>query len=257
MIVSHEHKYIHVKTQKTAGTTTAVLLGQQLVSGDATLPIDAEKEDITFPDGIVIKPTRELHGKQLKIDAHADIYNILSFFNDTPNLFEYKIVANERNPWDRVVSLYYWHQKLGRVPEDVTFKRFLYDRLAMDFGARTEYYYQDIPIADYVIRYEYLHDDMAELGRYLGLSKPLELGGLHFKGGVRKDKDYREMYDDQMARYVEIMFSRTITLFGYKFDDPYPTKEFKPLPNNQHMKRRVYRHAKRQLNPQKQQQKAK
>ena len=242
MIVSHHYNFIHIKTMKTAGTTTSVLLALQLKSGDMSLPLDTEDLDVTFPDDIFISRDVKRGDKVVNVGPHSTISNVYRAFR---GIHSYKVIANERNPWDKVVSLYYWNKKIGTCPKDASFRDFVFKHLSMDTRNSEAYYCGDIPLVDHFIRYECLEEDLKQISRELSLPVEMDPTRFHFKGNVRAKRDYREQYDDDIAEYISVLFSKTINLFGYNFDDPRPSKMPKPVPGLAALKRRAYNHLNR------------
>jgi len=68
---------------------------------------------------------------------------------------------------------------------------------------------------DFVMRYEHLGDDLAEVCRRIGLPP---LGLPHLKAGLRKaERGYAEYYDEVSKSIVTERHSNDIRLFGYTF----------------------------------------
>ena len=236
MIVSHSHRYIHIKTRKTAGTSTSVALALQLNPGDACLRLDTEGRDYKFPKNIFINRYVNVEGRRFRLDAHASIEDIYITF---PTTLDYHIITNERNPWDRLVSLFYWEKKIGHCPQEIGFKKYVFEHLPLTFAESELYYAGDIPLFDFIVRHEHLESDLRELGRFLKLPKPLTVQDIHLKGNVRKGAGYHSYYDAETIDYVQAMFARTIQLMGYEFDDPTVSRRPEPLASREHVRPRV------------------
>jgi hypothetical protein len=127
----------------------------------------------------------------------------------------------ERNPWDAVVSQYFWvmtyweSRGLDRIPfRDFVLGQPHPERLA-EKNART-YRIDGEVVADRVLRYERLADDLAEVWAELAL--PGEPRLPHAKGGTRPDRQhYRELHDDDTRARVAELFAGMIAEFGYEF----------------------------------------
>lgn len=120
-----------------------------------------------------------------------------------------------RNPWDRLISEYFWQYKTEPRP---SFSDFIHskapERLNKEgFGAYTIDY---ILAVDKVCRYETLATELEEVRIRLGIPEPLELP--HAKSGFRKDRrNYRDYYSLEDRDRVAKLFADEIALMNYKF----------------------------------------
>jgi hypothetical protein len=117
----------------------------------------------------------------------------------------------ERNPWDKVVSEYYW--RLGNGHDDGGFRNFVmrgdfpsdFDKYSLD-GTRVG--------VDFVGRYERLEDGLRAALSHLGL--PAEVALTREKGTYRAPQTAGDaIYDDAMSDCVTKAFAREIAAFGY------------------------------------------
>lgn len=202
MIISHKHKFIFIKTVKTAGTSIEIFLSPQCGDTDVVTPI--------YPP----------------MDPHQ-ARNFDGFFNHMPaSLVQEKVPAVvwdnyykfcvERNPWDKVISQYCMlnHRSGGKLPIHqymagpdlpINFPRYMDPS-----GSRI--------IVDRVLKYENLMDELDDVFRMLGI--PFE-GTLNVnaKSEYRTDqRPYQEVFTEEQARYIERIFSKEIDLHGYGFD---------------------------------------
>ena len=127
----------------------------------------------------------------------------------------------ERNPWDKVVSLYYYslyQQDIG--PEDFSISD-LIDVVPYRISNWDRYTDEhDKIIVDYVARLENLDDELDEICRRIGVSRE-RMGTLpRAKTGYRKTKKpYQELLtSDQRDRIAELC-SKEIDHFGYTFHE--------------------------------------
>ena len=153
----------------------------------------------------------------------ASFYNVNKF----NNYFKFAFV---RNPWDKMVSQYFYIKSKGRYSK--TFEEFIdewkacpIDRNILGKGAPI--YYQPVQspwltnksgdvIVDYVGRFESFQEDFN-----------MVLEKIDYKGNrklphVNKTKHlhYSTYYNEETRRIVEEKFSQDIELFGYKFENP-------------------------------------
>ena len=225
MIISHSHRYIFIKSEKTAGTSVEAALSKHCSNEDMVTPLG----DYWFnrdERGEWIHSAMNAEGF-FQHDSAADVMRKVS-----PKIWnEYFKFSITRNPWDRVVSDYSWqarnrpemkpvkrwHHRLG-VPFDefrettALFRRFV----AGDWKTNDRFYVKDgMLCVDFVIRFERLGDDLAEVCRRVGLPV-LVLPRL--KSGLRQGAHpYVEYYDEPSKAIVAKRHHNDIRLFGYEF----------------------------------------
>lgn len=68
---------------------------------------------------------------------------------------------------------------------------------------------------DYVMRYERLQDDFAEVQRRIGVEQPVEIPRIN--ATPSRDPDYRSYYTPRSRRLVEKVFAADLAHFGYVF----------------------------------------
>ncbi|ARU57714.1 chondroitin 4-O-sulfotransferase [Oleiphilus messinensis] len=121
----------------------------------------------------------------------------------------------ERNPWDRVISFYYWRYQSTPRPTMLSFllsdaplklKRFGYDLYTID---------RNIAVDDI-----YCYEDLKEAAETI--RKRLKLPGKlllpRAKSGYRKDtRHYSDIFSLREKQIISDLFSEEITLFGYQF----------------------------------------
>ncbi len=123
----------------------------------------------------------------------------------------------ERNPWDAMVSSYFWATRNDgeRRPSFETFLDSIYaQRLANNWLI---YAIGTKVVADRVYRYEDLQAEMTALGGELRLPTPLELP--RAKGNTRPATGYVDYYTETLIRRVGAMCARQIELMGYRFGE--------------------------------------
>jgi hypothetical protein len=233
MIISHTHRYILIKSVKTAGTSVEAALSQSCGGQDIVTPLN----DFAFNrDESGASVHRAMNAESLpwwdrEIGQHVDAAMLR---NNLPpavwgSYFKCSIV---RNPWDRVVSLFSWETRNDEAKKPR--KRF-YHRLGVPFDAMREtrrifrqfvtgewetndrFYIVDGKLCvDGVIRYETLATDLEQLRLRLGLP-PMAIPRL--KTGYRPGKiHYSQYYDDESRAIVAERHAADIRLFGYEFE---------------------------------------
>lgn len=229
MIISHKHKFIFFKTAKTAGTSIEVALRAHCSDEDIITPIIEERMD-GLPAGT--RPAQN-YSKPFSWYTKADwlylIKNLKApqYFNHYPahNLFvsidpdiwsSYYKFCFARNPWDRVISYYYWSQyREDKSPDKQSLDEFItsHDVSRLNQLGYELYTYNDAVLVDKVYAFEDLAGSIDDLQQRFSFNR-LELPKL--KSGYRKDKrHYREIFTDSQAQFIAEKFAKEIALMDY------------------------------------------
>lgn len=202
MIVSHRHRFVFIKTLKTAGTSIEVFLSPHCGSGDIVTPI---------------LPHVEPHQPR----NHDGFFNHMPAFAVREQIGQamwddYLTFCVERSPWDKVLS--YYHMMNHRQGGGLAFADFL---AGSDFPLNDRQYTEPGDpsriIVDRVLRYESLDADLADVFGRLGIPFDGSLG-VRAKSEYRNDRrHYRDVYTPEQAKRVAHLFEREIALFGYEF----------------------------------------
>ena len=123
MILSHKHRYIFIKTRKTAGTSIELALSVNCGPNDV-ITLQDQSNDVKIQSDLryktaqncKIKPTgilghiKSLLGFDKSYFHHISAYKIRRIIGEEifSNYHKFCVV---RNPWDRVVSTYFWRIK--------------------------------------------------------------------------------------------------------------------------------------------------
>jgi hypothetical protein len=230
MIVSHAHKFIFLKTKKTAGTSIELALSRLCGPDDVITPLT--KNDEALRDGMRGAQNWRLHGwwgsprplwqrRWWKFTAedygfynHMPAAQAKALLNDDKAWRSYFKFAFDRNPWDRQVSFY--HHRHRHEANPPPFTEFIHS----DKRARLnnfEIYSIDGDVAvDFIGHYETLEADLKRALEQVGLSLNGELP--RAKSGTRhKGKHYRDYYDDRTRDVVGDWYRREIQLLDYAF----------------------------------------
>lgn len=233
MIISHKHKFIFLKTKKTAGSSLEYVLADLCGEEDIITPASRTEEPV--------RTGRRAQNYWLPPEKRTPLNKARAHFTDTPERYvgfynhmpaarvraligeeiwsSYFKFTFERNPWDRQVSLYYW-----RFPDPQTrpsFETFIdnrrYQRRSRNWSVYT---INDQLAVDRVGRYETLSKDTAGILDRLGLEMPAELPRLKTTSRDRCNDDgggYRNYYSQQTQDRVGRWYAREIETFGYTF----------------------------------------
>lgn len=230
MIISHRHKFIFLKTNKTAGTSTEIALSTFCGKDDVITPVDSKDEETRRrlggrgPQNYLAPPWNYglsdvarllLKGKRKKrFYNHIPAREVKSHVGRRVWDRYYKFCF-ERNPWDRVVSLYYWRHKS---PPRPTISEFIESGVPLVLKKKGyEVYTIDGRIAvDRVCRYENLSEELESVCKQLGLPEKPDLP--EAKSQFRPERlDYRDVLDEKDKAKIAELFREEIRLFGYEF----------------------------------------
>ena len=250
-IISHRHKFIFVRPRKVAGTSLQIALSRWLAEDDVAshnfqrLAFDrrTDEDDFGVPFERVADGSGAVYGghdlpDEIRKKVGEDVW---------AEYFKFTVV---RNPWDLLVSYLhskfgpnYWRDVWGRrrpidfirnVPRATRLFRLrrelvrgrrkeaveaiLREGLFSAVGQIPQFYVsRGEAYADYVIRFENLHQDYNEVWRRLGLPQQdlLRTNTLPRP----KNTDYRDYYTDFSREYVADLCRPMTAAFGYRFDD--------------------------------------
>jgi hypothetical protein len=230
VIVCHRHRFIFLKTRKTAGTSIELSLRPSCGPDDIVTPVT---EDRPTPQGG--GPRNYLHDRagwsladriawRLRGDLSLKTRPAIGFFGHVRgaelrarlpekvwrDYFKFTI---ERNPWDRQVSHYFWRLRRAGAHKP-SFRDYL--RASAPLGNWEIYTEGDQLIVDKVLRYETLGADLAATTAMLGLPELPQIA--RAKTSHRPGKaSYRDFYDDQLRDLVARNYAREIEHFGWSF----------------------------------------
>jgi len=229
MIISHKHKFIFIKTRKTAGTSLEISLSTICGPNDVITAIDDDDE----------KARRELGGRgpqnfKLPMSAHSlgEVAGMLfgksrkQFYNHmaaqeikelmhTGQWDSYYKFCFERNPWDKVLSQYNARggdRAFGNVEGYITSGEVArlrgYDMYSIKRNV----------VVDDIFKFEEMDESLQTISERLNLNTPLQMPTYRAKGNRRKDKrHYHDVLSDEERELVAVIFAREIKLLGYEY----------------------------------------
>jgi len=230
MILSHKYRFIFLKTAKTAGTSIEIALSKFLGEDDIITPISPDDERIRRQLGYRGPQNfRSPPGKRRLSSYFSSVFSTKrkTFYNHMPAEEVRDLIGNEvwngyykfcfeRNPFDRVVSLYYWCHKTEPRPSMADFLRQEEIQLLSTRGISLYTFDGDHPAVDRIGRYETLTDDLEEIRQRLGIPEPLILPKA--KASHRTDRrHYSEILDHECRETIAERFQREMELFDYRF----------------------------------------
>lgn len=225
MIISHKYKFIFIKTEKTAGTSIEIALSKYCGDDDIITPIspidEKKREELGY---------RGAQNYFIPIDKYSliDYLKVIykrkarRFYNHAPASYVKAYVSPEvwntyykfcfeRNPWDKVVSWYYWIHK-NKTPPPIS--EFVHSSKAEDIRGFDLYTIDSKVAVDKVYRYEELNDAMKDISERLGLPEVPSLPNA--KSQFRVDKrSYHEILTEADIDQIQKVYAREIAYFGY------------------------------------------
>jgi hypothetical protein len=202
MIISHKHQFIFVKTRKTAGSTVEKLLYPYL--GEFDVITGSER------DGTPEKNTSITNG-------HLSWRQIETAYPQEWRDY-YKFTV-ERNPWDKVVSSYFWHKLIKEERfGTMEFEEYMMtcELLPTDWNS---YARGNQVMVDNVWFYENMGDMYDELNDLFGFDITQEdYTTTKCKSGIRQIDSYKELHNANTIDRVRELFSNEIKHLGYKYE---------------------------------------
>lgn len=219
MIISHRHRFVFVKTGKTAGSTIEIALSRICAPGDLLTPMVLEE---SLRRDVDLKPAArtfqsKADGHVLTLKNHSPYSAALRIFGE--QIVDYDVISVERNPWEKAISSYFWKGagKLGNTSPD-RFRRFVMNnRAPRGFGIYALY---DVPVVDIMLRTEHLREDIDLLRSAKSLPDTLSIDGVRAKGSRRPDEAVREkMFQrPETVEHIRNQFSQELEYLAYTFE---------------------------------------
>ncbi|MGD9501051.1 MAG: sulfotransferase family 2 domain-containing protein [Methyloceanibacter sp.] len=232
MIVSHKHKFIFIKTKKTAGTAIEAALSELCGPDDIITPYREESEQdrkglapqnyrIDHP----MKPKRPLL-RRLLMRPERYYHPSVGFYEHMPARRVRDYVGEEvwrsyfkfafdRNPWDRQVSWYLYKTKTKRARP--SFERFMASRRRAYVDNYTLYTIDGAVAVDFIGRYERLQEDLNAALARAGAGRSVTIPRTNITPNKDEARDYRSYYSAETRALVADWYRPEIELLGYGY----------------------------------------
>ncbi len=201
-MISFQKRFLFIHIPKTAGNSIQSILRDY--SEDELVALRSEQDGIE---------RFGLRNPKYKIKKHSTLAEYKAALGEAQfgGLYKFTCV---RNPWDRMVSLYFtptqemgaWDRKKFR--KVISKALSVAEYLQLDKGERDPF-----DNADYVMRFENLADDFRTVCGALGIS-PTTLP--QYNRSSREH--YSKYYDDELRELVRTRFAAEVERFGYTFE---------------------------------------
>ncbi len=214
MIISHQYRFIFIKTKKTAGTSIEIALSGICGPDDVITPITPKYEEVRRALGFrgpqnFTRPDGRAFFNHISADVVRHVVGD-AIWRD------YYTFCFERNPWDKVMSWYYW---LLQFSPHMSLDDFI---ASGDFagvggiGGYDLYTKNDKIIVDRICRYESLTTELSALAAHLGIAALPALPNT--KSEYRRDKrHYRDLLTPSQRDRIAAAFQREIRNHGYEY----------------------------------------
>jgi len=234
MIISHKHKFIFLKRYKIAGTSFEAVLADFCGDEDIITPISGEKNDVYGNDlklrelynvkrksqNYLLKDYPEItipgnHKKRMIERETNDLFWNHMRYSGVKDLIDvsgYQTISIVRNPFEKLISFYYWKQVNNKPFYMQDFNSYPYIDVIQN----------DVKIIDddevnHVIRYESFKEDIIQFENKFGFS------GLYDKFSKINIHDTDRKYDlekyyycaKNLVKFVKKMHKKTIDLYDY------------------------------------------
>ena len=232
MILSHKHRFIYIKTYKTASTSIEAALSAVVGPDDVVTPASeklmghrkdqiAQNFRIEHPakpqrpllKRLLGRPERHYH-PSVGYYEHMPAWRVRTYCGEEVWQSYFKF-SFERNPWDRQVSWYHYKTKSLDQAARPSFAAFNADKRRA-YVENWDLYTMDARIVlDFVGRYENLAEDFAHVLGRIGLTGEVELPKTNVSKG--RSSGYRDYYDEAGKALVAEWYAPEIKHFGYAF----------------------------------------
>ncbi len=233
MIVSHKHKFIFLKTMKTAGTSIEAALSQLCGPDDVITPYSPENDSyrtgrnpqnyrLNHPlvpkrpllRRLLGRPERYYH-TSVGFYEHMPAWRLKSYLGDDIWNSYFKF-AFERNPWDRQISYYYYKTRSKKTRP--SFNAYMRNRKKAFIENFSLYTIEGEIAVDFLGRYEDLAEDFQAALQRIGVTTPIELPKANISTSRDKHSTYQNYYDDNLKELIEDWYAPEISALNYKFE---------------------------------------
>jgi hypothetical protein len=232
MIISHEHRFIFLKTKKTAGTAIEAALSKLCGPSDVITPYREESEQDRKGRGpqnyriehplkpkrplwrkVLMRPERYYH-QSVGYYEHMPAATVRAYVGEEMWRSYFKF-AFDRNPWDRQVSWYLYKTKSKRSRPG--FEHFMSSRHRA-YVNNYEIYTVDGGLAvDFVGRYENLEEDLNKALKLAGAGEQVAVPRTNVTPNKDERRSYQSYYSPDTRAIVADWYQPEIALLGYEF----------------------------------------
>ena len=213
LVISKKHKYIFFHLPKNAG----VSLSRALIRQEKLLQIKGyfayiSRQLLRKKDNFYLS----IKDKELIFfNSHITCYNFYDIFNKKC-FNDFQKIAVARNPWDRMVSRYFYSKKVNKKFKNFTFEEFVNFDIKNNMIVLNQYRFctkdKTNFCIDKVIKFENLNSDFNEISLSIFGKKDL----LKYFNKT-EHAEYRNYYNTELKDKIYINFKKDINFFDYDF----------------------------------------
>jgi hypothetical protein len=230
MIISHKHRFIFLKTMKTASSSIEIALSTQCGPEDIITPTRGDLgEQRTIPEQnyrinhplvpkrplwrrVLRRPERHYH-PTVGYYEHMPAWRIKAYVGDDIWRRYYKF-AFVRNPWDRQLSFYFYKTRNEKPRR--SFDAFMRSKRRAIVESREIYTVDDAIAVDFLGRYENLEAHFKQALIDIGLDPTIALPEANVSNKP-KHRSYRDSYNERTRVLVADWYAQEIAEQGYEF----------------------------------------
>ena len=222
MIISHRHKFIFVKTKKTAGTSIETLLASVCGEEDVITEISEEEERIKKfnikSQNVLIPLTKYsmldwfrfiFFWRRKKFTSHMSSVEIIRYLG-LKKWNNYYTFCFDRNPIEKTKSMFNWK---GGFKKYKSFDEFLENHKSDEISNWKYYTKNDNLNVNKVYNFELLDDSLIEISLKLNLKWKYSIRKIKFKNNLKK---YNLEITNQQLNKIKQIHAKEINLLGYE-----------------------------------------
>ena len=205
VLVSHKYKFIYIKNKKVAGSSVESFFGKYCIDPKKDYNYNDDISEHIDEFGIIgsrgsgcntsDKWKNHKKASSIKRDLGKKIFD------------EYLKFCVIRNPYDKMVSRYYYNKS------KLSFEEFVKTTHNNNLKIHS---IDKKSVCNYFIRFEYLEEDINTLCKKLNIdSYDLSLLPKHKSTQRKNKKHWSEYYDDETKQIVYNKHKKEFKLFGY------------------------------------------
>jgi len=204
-MISHKLKFIFVHIPKTSGNSLALFLINHVAN-----TVVVRESNMGPNQGIDI--ICEINKRDIKHES-ISYYNNL-YKDKIKDYYKFTIV---RNPYDRILSFYFWQK--GRARQDFNrqeFKQFIERNQSYQHTFIWDPILNQVDPTVHIVHFENLINELKETPPLKSLD--FEKDYPHINASINNNLDWRKLYDQELRDLVYTKFKRDFIFFNYSRD---------------------------------------
>jgi len=205
-VISLEKKFIFIHVPKTGGNSISNVLSKYSSDKVAKMySYDKRGVKKKFADKVGVK------NKALRTSKHSSLGGYVTHWNNRlwGSLDEYYKFSVVRNPWERLISLYFNPNAGRRGWDREDFVKLL--TKGRHFS-RSQCSYFNQGHMNYIIRFESLEEGFRKVCKDIGIKKEVLP-----KANKSDRREYTYYYDEELVEMVRRVHEEDVLRFGYRF----------------------------------------